>query len=140
MNFTSSQTRKQLALRVLLGQNSMGVQTVVVVNFKRTTNSRYKVYGARKFRFFTNTELTRATSFAWAKLYGRADCCSCKFQTHNQFALQGLWRSRISLLHKHGSSSRYEFCLGKTLCSVQTVVVVNFKRTTSSRPARRPGS
>ena len=47
----------------------MGVKTVVVVNFKRTTNSRYKVYGARKFHFFTNTEAARATSFAWAKLY-----------------------------------------------------------------------
>ncbi len=32
--------------------------------------------GARKFQLFTNMNLTRATSFAWAKLYVSV----CRFQ------------------------------------------------------------
>ena len=32
--------------------------------------------GARKFQLFTNMDLTRATSFAWAKLYVSV----CRFQ------------------------------------------------------------
>ena len=54
------QMLNQLALRVLQEQNSMGVKTVVVVNFKRATNFCNRVYGARKFQFLTNTESARA--------------------------------------------------------------------------------
>ena len=54
------QMLNQLALRVLQEQNSMGVKTVVVVNFKRATNSRY--------------EFCVAQNSMWRK-----DCYSCKF-------------------------------------------------------------
>ena len=37
-----------------------GMQTVVVVNSKRATNFCNRVYGARKFQFLTNTESARA--------------------------------------------------------------------------------
>ena len=59
----------------------MGVQTIVVVNF----------------RWLTGIVVARATSFERAKLYGRADNCSCEFQMAD-------W---------HRGSSRYEFCIVK---------------------------
>ena len=77
---------------------------------RATSFARAKLYvNARKFQLFTNMGLTRATSFAWAKLYVNAR----KFQLFTNMGL-----TRATSFARQNSMS------------VQTIVVVNFKRTT----------
>ena len=52
--------------------------------------------GARKFQLFTNMDLTRATSFAWAKLYVSV----CRFQLFTNMDL-----TRATSLRKANSMS-----------------------------------
>ena len=64
----------------------MGVQIVEVLNFNTSQTQ----------------DLARATSFARAKLYERANNCSGKFQTHNHCATR-LARAKLYSCSKYGA-------------------------------------
>ena len=74
------------------------------IDLTRATSFAWaKLYvNARKFQLFTNIGLTRATSFARAKLYERANNCSGKFQTHNHCATR-LARAKLYSCSKYGA-------------------------------------